>query len=614
MSLTLRPAPTADRPAAEVRAWLSTSVARKEDGPEPDPQSSEFAKLLMSESPSAPQATATPKAVAADSPVSDESGSVQTAGLTPETAPELTNIPPPFFPQATPNLETLQLTDPPSTGFRAEIGVVLPQAAANSAVGQDHGVNAAGDLTPAQQAFQHLPQHLPQSLMQMPRRNAPDLATGPTDPLRDKAKSQDSGGLDDVVISIPGVPDIRTGAQNGPFANPIASPLVRTDAVDLAPAHLVERSARTGASDNTGSVTGTGTGTGQLPASLPLSAVGVSVPPTAPDQPKVAVSVAALADQGGIDPASASKMPNHPPTLPETVALPRAPAAPLTGQAQLFAAYAAMTNPDLPTGQAASTLPALSQPTVAIAAQSGAAGSAQIAAKAGADRSGVAAVAADRPYANPRRGAQTTPQPPVTNGPPARNPDLAQTSKPGPGISGAVDIVQRDSIGLTPIQSGLLHHIPGATPTEPAQTTHANRATALHVAAQLAQAAGQTGPGTTDITLNPRELGQVKLTLQAIDGTMFVAIAAERPETADLMRRNIDSLAQEFRGLGYQDVSFSFSGRQGGNGSGQDTGHAQPNGAGVAHQTDPNPDLSTDRYIPRPAAAQTGGTGLDLRL
>lgn len=153
-----------------------------------------------------------------------------------------------------------------------------------------------------------------------------------------------------------------------------------------------------------------------------------------------------------------------------------------------------------------------------------------------------------------------------------------------------------------------------------APSDHPGRAQARHVATQLAQAVQSQQTGTTDITLNPKELGHVKLSLQAVDGTMFVAIAAERPETADLMRRHIDSLVQEFRALGFQDVSFSFSGRQGSGNAGQPP---DPNfGAG------PNPDQRqppqdhhdtggdqpADRFIPRRTASQTGGSGLDLRL
>ena len=194
-----------------------------------------------------------------------------------------------------------------------------------------------------------------------------------------------------------------------------------------------------------------------------------------------------------------------------------------------------------------------------------------------------------------------------------------RTPAPAPSESPAAKslsaIWSTDSAGSTPALAEIPRQIPGM---RTADLTHvspqSSRATAAHIASQLAQAAGQTVSGSTDITLNPKELGQVRLSMQAVDGTMFVAITAERPETAELMRRHIDSLAQEFRGLGYQDVSFSFAGRHGGNGPGPHPGYRQGPDSQPVPQSDTDLNTPADRYIPRRAAAQTGNTGLDLRL
>lgn len=166
----------------------------------------------------------------------------------------------------------------------------------------------------------------------------------------------------------------------------------------------------------------------------------------------------------------------------------------------------------------------------------------------------------------------------------------------------------------------------------------AGRVTAADVASQMAQAshrltaAMMTGPaagsgagsapgsgsasgsasGTTEISLNPRELGQVTLSLQMIDGSMVVLIATERPETADLMRRHIDTLAQEFRSLGYQDASFTFTARHGSAEGQARNPDAAPDDR--ATPMDHPADTAADRYMPRPAAGQTGRGGLDLRL
>lgn len=84
--------------------------------------------------------------------------------------------------------------------------------------------------------------------------------------------------------------------------------------------------------------------------------------------------------------------------------------------------------------------------------------------------------------------------------------------------------------------------------------------TARHVANQIGMVvSGQPG-GTTEIALNPEELGRVRLSMTAVDQTITLNLQAERPETADLLRRHIDTLAQEFRALGYDNIAFSFGG------------------------------------------------------
>ncbi|WP_172297663.1 flagellar hook-length control protein FliK [Pseudoruegeria sp. HB172150] len=80
------------------------------------------------------------------------------------------------------------------------------------------------------------------------------------------------------------------------------------------------------------------------------------------------------------------------------------------------------------------------------------------------------------------------------------------------------------------------------------------------LALQLTDAARQMPDRPVELTLEPAELGRVRMTLAAGDATMVVTLAIERGETADLLRRHIDTLAQEFRSIGYRDVSFEFSG------------------------------------------------------
>lgn len=83
---------------------------------------------------------------------------------------------------------------------------------------------------------------------------------------------------------------------------------------------------------------------------------------------------------------------------------------------------------------------------------------------------------------------------------------------------------------------------------------------ARQIAQQMAAVVPSTVPGTTEISLQPEELGRVRMTLSVQDGALTLIILADRPETSDLMRRNIDQLAQVYRQMGFESLSFSFAG------------------------------------------------------
>jgi hypothetical protein len=128
-------------------------------------------------------------------------------------------------------------------------------------------------------------------------------------------------------------------------------------------------------------------------------------------------------------------------------------------------------------------------------------------------------------------------------------------------------------------------------------------ALARHVAQQLAVTITQTGGQLTEIALNPDELGRVRMSMSLTDGTLMLHINAERPETADLLRRHIDTLAQEFRSLGYDDISFDF-----GDGRRQDD---------ARHDAGPLPDHAedvTEQQVPDLTEMPQPRSGLDLRL
>ncbi|MCV6823062.1 MULTISPECIES: flagellar hook-length control protein FliK [Halocynthiibacter] len=76
---------------------------------------------------------------------------------------------------------------------------------------------------------------------------------------------------------------------------------------------------------------------------------------------------------------------------------------------------------------------------------------------------------------------------------------------------------------------------------------------------QLAQSFPHEPNRPIEIALSPEELGKVRLTLLPAEHGMMLSIVAERPETLDLMRRNIEMLSQGFQSLGYESTAFSFS-------------------------------------------------------
>ncbi len=126
------------------------------------------------------------------------------------------------------------------------------------------------------------------------------------------------------------------------------------------------------------------------------------------------------------------------------------------------------------------------------------------------------------------------------------------------------------------------------------------------VVQQIAAALTQSGGQSTQIALNPEELGRVRISLSSSESGLVVHIMAERSETADLMRRNIDSLLKDFSDLGYENPSFDF--QQGGQQSGDDTSsaHSQPPSSPRAEVTIAAHDV--------PQRNVTAQGGLDLKL
>lgn len=94
--------------------------------------------------------------------------------------------------------------------------------------------------------------------------------------------------------------------------------------------------------------------------------------------------------------------------------------------------------------------------------------------------------------------------------------------------------------------------IPSAT------ALHTRPETAAAVLRQLVDVAGQVKDGPIELRLNPEELGRVRMSMVTSDQGIVMHITSERPETLDLMRRNIEQLQRDLTQLGYTSVAFSF--------------------------------------------------------
>ncbi len=168
-------------------------------------------------------------------------------------------------------------------------------------------------------------------------------------------------------------------------------------------------------------------------------------------------------------------------------------------------------------------------------------------------------------------------------------PDTNLSPLPGADPGGA-DGAGRNAAGLF-LSEGELNHagVSGAAgyPDEkfiPPANHHSrpDLPQARQVALQIAGAARMVPDRPVEISLNPEELGKLRMTLAASDGAISVTLLAERGETADLIRRHLETLAQEFRQIGYREVNFSFAGQ----GDGQQSDRSGDFGTGPKERLD----------------------------
>lgn len=109
--------------------------------------------------------------------------------------------------------------------------------------------------------------------------------------------------------------------------------------------------------------------------------------------------------------------------------------------------------------------------------------------------------------------------------------------------------------------------------------------------------------GQIDVSLSPEDLGRVSVKLEhTLNGTQ-ITFAADRPETQELMRRQMEHLQNQFKQMGFDNLSFSFEQNQNGKFIKGDASDAEK----IASSVQALPD-STNLTLTSPVG------GLDIRI
>ncbi|WP_150282085.1 flagellar hook-length control protein FliK [Salipiger aestuarii] len=117
-------------------------------------------------------------------------------------------------------------------------------------------------------------------------------------------------------------------------------------------------------------------------------------------------------------------------------------------------------------------------------------------------------------------------------------------------------------------------------------------------------AAPSASGDTIELRVSPDELGNVRFRMAQGEHGLTVNIVADRPETLDMLRRNIDQLSRYLSDLGYSSTGFTFGDGQAGS----------QNGGGRSMPVTPQdiPQAADPAEIAAPLPIASGG--LDLRI
>ena len=193
---------------------------------------------------------------------------------------------------------------------------------------------------------------------------------------------------------------------------------------------------------------------------------------------------------------------------------------------------------------------------------------------------------------------------PTTANRPARGFDLGFLSQAGFGGETASQSFALSSDGVSLVAT------PQANPTASVDLTGAlpSRGAATDPGAQIAIQISRAISAQTQrfsIKLDPPELGRIDVRLHfARDGAVRASVAVERPDTLDLLQKDVQSLERALRDAGTDpnrlSLNFSLQGENGGGQSAQDEKDARSGAddktAGDDNETD---DRGSDRFRPR---------------
>lgn len=132
-----------------------------------------------------------------------------------------------------------------------------------------------------------------------------------------------------------------------------------------------------------------------------------------------------------------------------------------------------------------------------------------------------------------------------------------------------------------------------------------------HIANAIAEAFRKSPDKPIELALNPAELGRVRMVMTPQDTGIVVTITAERGDTLDLMRRNIDDLGRSLNDLGFADVSFEFSQDQNASANPDETMPDERSADLDSPQGQQGSTLEPTRHA---ITQTTATTGIDMRL